>query len=223
MHPNIEPRVHISQNKKTPKMSRKKRSESVDIISDDDVIEVGHPCRYSEVEVRTPRARPRSPSEPRTPSKGPRSKTDCPDSPLVTPKLDRRKMKHRASAAAAAAADPESYFDTNESETVIDSYFVAPGYTQEELDKCARDVVYIDPRLRWSSAEADDDEQLLRKFDMEPMYGPCRGLNREERWRRAHAMGLCPPAEVMAALQLNPQNSMSVFDQRFNPDEAPAL
>ena len=50
-------------------------------------------------------------------------------------------------------------------------------------------------------------------------YGPSVGLTREERWKRASAMGLSPPSEVMSALQRNPKTSLSVFDQRLNPDE----
>lgn len=199
-------------------MARKKASEITHISSDDEVVGVGHPCRYSEVEMRTPRARRASPSEPRTPSKSP-SKTFCLDSPLVTPKLDKRKTKHRSSSCPVVVED-EAKPDGEHS--AKDSY-LSPGFTKEELEASARAVRKGNSKLRWCSAEADDDEQLLRRFDLEPMYGPSVGLSREERWKRASAMGLCPPAEVLQALQANPQSSKSVFDQRLNSDEPPAF
>ncbi|XP_074561602.1 uncharacterized protein LOC141817880 [Curcuma longa] len=40
----------------------------------------------------------------------------------------------------------------------------------------------------------------LRQFDMDMRYGPCIGLSRADRWERASAMGLNPPAEVEAIL-----------------------
>ncbi|KAL8452798.1 hypothetical protein Emag_002171 [Eimeria magna] len=186
-------------------------------LSDDDVIEVGHPCRYSEVEMRTPRARRQSPSEPRTPSKGPSSaKTSRVGSPLVTPKLDRRKAKHRC-LPPAASEKPQPIFAQEEHRIATDK-FPSPGFSQEVLETSADAVRKGDPNLRWCSIEADEDEQLLRRFDLEAMYGPSVGLSRTERWKRASMMGLCPPAEVLSALERNPHRNMSLFDQRLNPD-----
>ncbi|WOL05496.1 hypothetical protein Cni_G14225 [Canna indica] len=45
-----------------------------------------------------------------------------------------------------------------------------------------------------------EEEAQLRLFDMDMRYGPCVGLSRMERWDRAAAMGLNPPAEVEAIL-----------------------
>ncbi|KAL8273706.1 hypothetical protein Esti_002306 [Eimeria stiedai] len=186
-------------------------------LSDDDVIEVGHPCRFSEVEMRTPRARRQSPSEPRTPSKGPSSaKTSRLGSPLVTPKLDRRKVKYR-SLPAAVLGKPQPTFAQEEQKIAIDK-FPSPGFSQEVLNSSADAVRIGNSTLRWCSTEADEDEQLLRRFDLEAMYGPSVGLSRTERWKRASMMGLCPPAEVLAALERNPHRNLSLFDQRLNPD-----
>jgi len=38
--------------------------------------------------------------------------------------------------------------------------------------------------------------QILRVFDNSFEFGPCVGVTRLERWERAHAMGLNPPAEI---------------------------
>jgi DNA polymerase delta, subunit 4 len=42
---------------------------------------------------------------------------------------------------------------------------------------------------------------ILRDFDLSPRYGPCVGMTRMERYRRAEKMGLKPPAEVLRILE----------------------
>ncbi|KAI0296546.1 DNA polymerase delta, subunit 4-domain-containing protein [Multifurca ochricompacta] len=41
---------------------------------------------------------------------------------------------------------------------------------------------------------------ILRVFDLSYEYGPCIGVTRLERWERAEALGLDPPAEVREIL-----------------------
>ncbi|KAL7272902.1 hypothetical protein RUND412_004273 [Rhizina undulata] len=43
-------------------------------------------------------------------------------------------------------------------------------------------------------------EQILRHFDLSSQYGPCIGLLRLNRWKRAHALGLKPPIEVLKVI-----------------------
>ncbi|OJJ77502.1 hypothetical protein ASPBRDRAFT_50376 [Aspergillus brasiliensis CBS 101740] len=43
-------------------------------------------------------------------------------------------------------------------------------------------------------------EKILRNFDLSSQYGPCIGIARLKRWRRAHMLGLNPPIEVLAVL-----------------------
>lgn len=43
-------------------------------------------------------------------------------------------------------------------------------------------------------------EKVLREWDMSGQFGPCIGISREGRWRRARALGLRPPIEVLAVL-----------------------
>lgn len=43
-------------------------------------------------------------------------------------------------------------------------------------------------------------ERILRHFDLSSRYGPCIGIARITRWRRAHALNLDPPLEVLAVL-----------------------
>ncbi|GFR49919.1 hypothetical protein Agub_g12027 [Astrephomene gubernaculifera] len=47
-----------------------------------------------------------------------------------------------------------------------------------------------------SRADLTEDEQKLRKFDLQTKFGPCAGLTRLERWERAQKFGLAPPEEV---------------------------
>ncbi|RDH36703.1 DNA polymerase delta, subunit 4-domain-containing protein [Aspergillus welwitschiae] len=49
-------------------------------------------------------------------------------------------------------------------------------------------------------------EKILRNFDLSSQYGPCIGIARLKRWRRAHMLGLNPPIEVLAVL-LNPDDT----------------
>jgi DNA polymerase delta subunit 4 len=39
---------------------------------------------------------------------------------------------------------------------------------------------------------------MAREFDMDMRYGPCLGLTRAQRWRRADALGLAPPPALLA-------------------------
>lgn len=44
------------------------------------------------------------------------------------------------------------------------------------------------------------NEKILRHFDLSSQYGPCIGIQRIRRWRRAYGLGLNPPVEVLAVL-----------------------
>ncbi|KAL4803857.1 DNA polymerase delta, subunit 4-domain-containing protein [Aspergillus unguis] len=44
------------------------------------------------------------------------------------------------------------------------------------------------------------DEKILRHFDLSSQYGPCIGIARLKRWRRADSLNLNPPIEVLSVL-----------------------
>ncbi|KAL7585040.1 uncharacterized protein LOC111921207 [Lactuca sativa] len=49
--------------------------------------------------------------------------------------------------------------------------------------------------------ESDDGrEEVLRQFDMNMAYGPCVGMKRMDRWKRAAMLGLNPPEDVRSLL-----------------------
>ncbi|OGM50979.1 DNA polymerase delta subunit 4 [Aspergillus bombycis] len=43
-------------------------------------------------------------------------------------------------------------------------------------------------------------EKILRHFDLSSQFGPCIGIARLKRWRRANSLNLSPPIEVLAVL-----------------------
>ncbi|KAJ5770154.1 uncharacterized protein N7511_002205 [Penicillium nucicola] len=46
----------------------------------------------------------------------------------------------------------------------------------------------------------DVEEKILRHFDLSSQYGPCIGIPRVNRWRRANTLKLNPPIEVLAVI-----------------------
>ncbi|MCJ1435258.1 hypothetical protein MMC27_004630 [Xylographa pallens] len=62
------------------------------------------------------------------------------------------------------------------------------------------------------------EEKVLREFDLSSQFGPCVGIARTKRWKRAEALGLKPPLEVLAVL-LKADNKNSVQVQRAYVDE----
>ncbi|MCJ1291861.1 hypothetical protein MMC34_003408 [Xylographa carneopallida] len=64
------------------------------------------------------------------------------------------------------------------------------------------------------------EEKLLREFDLSSQFGPCVGIARTKRWKRADALGLNPPLEVLAVLlKAGSKPSPAVQAQRAYVDE----
>ncbi|KAI6901437.1 hypothetical protein KC318_g8112 [Hortaea werneckii] len=61
-------------------------------------------------------------------------------------------------------------------------------------------------------------ERILREWDMSGQYGPCIGIARLKRWKRANILGLKPPIEVLAVL-LKDMDSGAPKSQRAYVDE----
>ena len=60
--------------------------------------------------------------------------------------------------------------------------------------------------------ENDSDcEVLLKKFDLDMSYGPCVGMTRLYRWRRAHKLGLNPPNIIKQLLTQDNQKNTSLW------------
>ncbi|KAK1147754.1 hypothetical protein N8T08_000267 [Aspergillus melleus] len=82
----------------------------------------------------------------------------------------------------------------------------------EEEEKKALQVTEQDLRQYWKREEAKRraprvhqgelslHEKILRLFDLSSQFGPCIGIARLKRWRRANMLGLNPPIEVLAVM-----------------------
>jgi len=91
---------------------------------------------------------------------------------------------------------------------VKDSQVKAYWRTKEQARKA--------PRVHQESLSLD--EKILREFDMSGQYGPCIGIARLKRWKRANMLGLNPPIEVLNVL-LRSVDSGDVKSQRAHVDE----
>ncbi|EFQ97014.1 hypothetical protein MGYG_00057 [Nannizzia gypsea CBS 118893] len=76
----------------------------------------------------------------------------------------------------------------------------AEALTVEQLETYWRAEERKRTASRVHQADLSIEEKILRHFDLCSQYGPCIGIARIKRWRRAHALGLNPPIEVLAVL-----------------------
>ncbi|CAN6567408.1 unnamed protein product [Malus baccata var. baccata] len=61
----------------------------------------------------------------------------------------------------------------------------------------------------------DEQEELLRQFDMNMAYGPCLGMTRLARLERACSLGMNPPKEVENLLKGGKVCSECLWDGRI--------
>ncbi|KAH7398400.1 DNA polymerase delta, subunit 4-domain-containing protein [Pyrenochaeta sp. MPI-SDFR-AT-0127] len=62
-------------------------------------------------------------------------------------------------------------------------------------------------------------EKILREFDMSAHYGPCTGIARLKRWKRAQRLDLDPPIEVLAVLLREQEGKDKLTVQKSYVDE----
>ncbi|KAF5666776.1 GTP-binding protein beta subunit [Fusarium denticulatum] len=101
--------------------------------------------------------------------------------------------------------------DKEEVEAVTDIE-VVPEPAKSELELQAEKVTDTQIKKYWKSIEdqwttprlhqqgVSLSEKVLRYFDVSSQYGPCIGMSRIKRWKRAERLGLKPPIEVLAVL-----------------------
>ncbi|KAF2671991.1 hypothetical protein BT63DRAFT_476816 [Microthyrium microscopicum] len=89
---------------------------------------------------------------------------------------------------------------------------IGPAPPVNEEDELARSVKDAQIRKFFNEREKGRDskrvhqeslsvsEKILRDWDISSHYGPCMGISRTKRWKRAHKLGLKPPIEVLAVL-----------------------
>ncbi|KAL8647630.1 MAG: hypothetical protein Q9210_005440, partial [Variospora velana] len=86
------------------------------------------------------------------------------------------------------------------------------GEQDDDAEEKARKVSEAAVKRYWRAKEGERKaprvhqqqlslhEKILRHFDLSSQYGPCVGIPRVRRWKRAQGLGLQPPIEVLAVL-----------------------
>ncbi|KAJ4379607.1 hypothetical protein N0V86_004788 [Didymella sp. IMI 355093] len=92
--------------------------------------------------------------------------------------------------------------------------------TEAAIEKywTAKEKQRLAPRIHQNDLSLH--EKVLREFDMSAQYGPCTGIARLKRWKRANRFDLDPPIEVLAVLlkeQESAKDKLAV--QRSHVDE----
>ncbi|KAJ5539571.1 hypothetical protein N7513_007903 [Penicillium frequentans] len=120
----------------------------------------------------------------------------------------------KADQSASATPEPENVVVPEPSKPLVTELAVRqpePKQIQTAEEKQALKVSLKDLRKYWKDKNSDEpprwhqggvnlEEKILRNFDMSSQYGPCIGMDRTQRWRRAHRLGLNPPIEVLTVL-----------------------
>ncbi|KAK6381426.1 hypothetical protein LTS17_004484 [Exophiala oligosperma] len=81
-----------------------------------------------------------------------------------------------------------------------------PVPDKDERELSAEKITDAQIRKYWKAEEDVHQENLslhekiLRHFDLSSQFGPCIGIQRLQRWKRANMLGLEPPVEVLAVL-----------------------
>ncbi|KAK3687135.1 hypothetical protein LTR37_019128 [Vermiconidia calcicola] len=103
------------------------------------------------------------------------------------------------------------------------------GWVADEEDR-ARKITNTQIKQYWRQKEQErlaprvhqEDltvfEKVLREWDMSGQYGPCIGIARLKRWKRANLLGMKPPIEVLAVL-LKQMDEGDTKAQRAHVDE----
>lgn len=74
-------------------------------------------------------------------------------------------------------------------------------------------------KLRVHQEDLSMHEKILRQFDMSGQYGPCTGIARIKRWKRAQRLDLEPPLEILAVLMKEQEGNNKLAVQRSHVDE----
>ncbi|KAF1993703.1 hypothetical protein P154DRAFT_449491 [Amniculicola lignicola CBS 123094] len=114
--------------------------------------------------------------------------------------------------------------DQTEKEVVAQQITSTPEEDEARLVKTTQIKSYWDKKVaervtpRVHQEELSLQEKILREFDMSAQYGPCTGIARLKRWKRAHRLKLNPPIEVLAVLLTEESAEDKVSSQRSQVD-----
>lgn len=94
-------------------------------------------------------------------------------------------------------AQPEPAVEPEKSEAELR----AQKITDSQINKYWQGLERERKAKRVHQEELTVAEKVLRYWDVSSQYGPCVGMDRLKRWKRAEKLGLNPPLEVLAVLQ----------------------
>ncbi|XP_046839516.1 DNA polymerase delta subunit 4-like isoform X2 [Xenia sp. Carnegie-2017] len=86
---------------------------------------------------------------------------------------------------------------------------------KKHLPRKANDTLKVKPDIQqevYPSAKEEYDFSLLKDFDLRCEYGPCIGITRLERWKRAKYHGLNPPIQVKEIIESH-ENDTSIWHE----------
>ena len=70
-----------------------------------------------------------------------------------------------------------------------------------------------DKTIKFNNASNEDIEENLIKFDLDPRYGPCKGITRSKRYELASKLKLNPPQNIKN--MISQSNSEQSYYDKF--------
>jgi DNA polymerase delta, subunit 4 len=91
-----------------------------------------------------------------------------------------------------------------------------PTPTRRKRNKTSNTSSSLTPPKPSSPSHGEEIiDDILLQFDLNPVFGPCRGLTRTQRLQRAQKLSLNPPsnvANILASLKKVETSEQSVLD-----------
>ncbi|KAI1780843.1 DNA polymerase delta, subunit 4-domain-containing protein [Hypoxylon cercidicola] len=87
-----------------------------------------------------------------------------------------------------------------ESEVKSEAELRAEDISGRQIDQYWKKLERERKAKRVHQEDLTQAEKVLRYWDVSSQYGPCVGISRMKRWKRAEKLGLNPPLEVLAVL-----------------------
>ncbi|KAK4526083.1 hypothetical protein GAYE_SCF19G3994 [Galdieria yellowstonensis] len=77
----------------------------------------------------------------------------------------------------------------------------AYGKAKRNSAKASKDKKQKQKTVVTNIQEREQEERILKEFDLNYQFGPCVGIGRLTRWKRAQSLGLNPPKIVLEILE----------------------
>ncbi|KAK5081930.1 hypothetical protein LTR70_008620 [Exophiala xenobiotica] len=170
------------------RVSKSKPTDSVTAVKNAKST-LNEPAQEIITEEITKQTTPEPEEQVRRPSASGKGKAEQVESPVRIVRSPARKRKVRRSI---NDDDEDVSFEAAEKQAQKISDAQVKKYWKAEED------LRIAPRVHQENVHLH--EKILRHFDLCSEYGSCQGITRLHRWKRAQALSLNPPIEVLAVL-----------------------